>query len=635
MLLIGTLAYAQPNEGGQPISRDPRYQALFANQNLPEVKTPRLDLERIRKEDEQSPAMRFAAPTAVNFSPQEQGQWTELENGDRVWRLQIRSEGALAVAFFYENLYLPKGARLFMYSPDGAQISGAYTFRNNTASKRFWTGLIYGEVAVVEYYEPLAVKGQGSFRIFRVDHAYDAERLADRDGSRMMMTGFGTALACHENIECPLGDDWQDEERGVCRIILVVEEGMGFCTGTVLNNTERDGKPLMLTAFHCMDGYTPLYDLWRFDFKYQGPLCANPLIEPAFQSLLGSTFRAGRQQNDFLLVELIPAIPPDYNVRFNGWSRANTAPAMSTIIHHPKGDIKKIARSTTQAAIHTFQIQWNNDVNTPPNHHFRVNYTTGTFEVGSSGAGLFNQQHLVVAQLHGGNPSCATTTGFFGRLSLSWNGGDTDATRLKTWLDPSGTMVGDTLHGMENPATGGLGTIEGFVGTEEDAAIAGAIVTLQGADTTLMDTTDASGFYSFEDLPSGGTYSIDIHKNTNITNGVSTVDIIRIRRQLLVIENLQGPYKLFAADVNASGGVSVTDIVFLSRVILGIQPNFPNVESWQFFPADFTFNDPQNPLSESIPRPYVIENLAAGETTEVSFIGIKSGDVDGNANPQN
>ncbi len=634
ILLIGTVSFAQVSEGGRPMSLDPRYQALFTNA-LPEIQMPSFDLRKIRKEDDSSLGTRFAAPILANIALQEsEAGWTELENGDRVWRLQIRSRGALAVAFFYENFYLPQGARLFMFSPDGAQVAGAYTFRNNTTSGRFWTGLIYGETAIVEYYEPAAVKGQGHFNISRVDHAYDAERLAD--GART--SGFAASLPCHENINCPAGDNWQDEERGICRIIVVVEEGMGFCTGNMVNNTSKDGKPYVLTAFHCMDSYTPLYDLWRFDFKYQSADCSNPANEPVYQSLLGSTLRAGRQQNDFLLLELIPAIPSYYNVWLNGWNKAtNVTPLNSTIIHHPVGDIKKIATATTPAAIHTFPIDWNNGVITPANHHFRVNYSTGTFEPGSSGAGLFNQQQLLVGQLHGGDFDCTgTTTGYFGRLALSWNGGNSEPTRLKDWLDPSGAMVGDTLHGMESPGVGGLGGISGFVGTEQSMAIGGVVVTLTTPDTTLTDTTGADGFYAFENLPSGVTYSLGLSKKSAfLSNGVSTTDIIRIRKNILSIESLQGPYKFFAADVNGSGDITTTDIIHISRAVLALITSFPGAESWQFFPEDFVFANPQDPLSEIVPMPYVIENLASDDITDISFIGIKSGDVNDSADTQN
>jgi len=99
-LLIGSLGFAQVSEGGRPMGLDPRYPALLSN-TFPEIQMPALDLRKIRKEDESSPGTRFAAPIPAKIALREFDKgWTQLENGDRVWRVQIRSQGALAVAFF-------------------------------------------------------------------------------------------------------------------------------------------------------------------------------------------------------------------------------------------------------------------------------------------------------------------------------------------------------------------------------------------------------------------------------------------------------------------------------------------------------------------------------------------------------
>lgn len=53
-----------------------------------------------------------------------------------------------------------------------------------------------------------------------------------------------------------------------------------------------------------------------------------------------------------------------------------------------------------------------------------------------------------VGQLHGGDASCVapTTSDWYGKLSVSWEGGGSAATRLSDWLDPgnTGTL---SLHG--------------------------------------------------------------------------------------------------------------------------------------------------------------------------------------------
>ncbi|HRD80169.1 MAG TPA: hypothetical protein PLL53_05375, partial [Saprospiraceae bacterium] len=122
----------------------------------------------------------------------------------------------------------------------------------------------------------------------------------------------------------------QEQRRSACRIIIVVAEGSGYCTGTLVNNVRNNGVPYVISGFHCMDGYTPLWDLWRFDFRYQSSTCTNPATEPGFQSMLGCDNRAGRRENDFLLLELFQNIPVSYQAYFAGWDRSTNVPARST-----------------------------------------------------------------------------------------------------------------------------------------------------------------------------------------------------------------------------------------------------------------------------------------------------------------
>ena len=70
---------------------------------------------------------------------------------------------------------------------------------------------------------------------------------------------------------------------------------------------------------------------------------------------------------------------------------------------------------------------------------------------------------------------------------------------------------------------------------------------------------------------------------------VSTVDLIRIRKDILSVAVLGSPYRYFSADVDASGSVSIGDMIRIQRIILSIDQNFADVPEWQFFPANFTF----------------------------------------------
>lgn len=623
---------AQPSKGGTPLGLTEAFRKAHGDKPPAVEKAPRLNLKKILKEDEQFiGAPRFAAPLKVDYTLENSGEWTELEDGGLLWRLKIRSEGALGLAAFYRGVYLPPGSKLFMYSEDGKQVLGAYTFRNNRPSGQFLTGFIDGEAAVIEYYEPAPARGQGRLQVFRIDHAYhkDNYRAArqDPEEAARLSFGFGTALPCHKNANCPESDPWELQKQSVCRIVMALEEGTGYCSGTLINNTEGDGKPYVLSAFHCQNGYTPLYDLWRFDFSYQSPGCDNPATEPIPNSVLGCVQRAGRLESDFLLLEATSVIPADYNVFFSGWTRAANPPQSGVILHHPSGDIKKIA-SYSQASTYNGVLVWNSTVSTPPNHHFRVEYGMGTFEPGSSGSALYDQNGRICGQLHGGlDGPCGQASGFFGRFRLSWEGGGTPDTRLRDWLDPLGLDV-EILNGMGQPDLGS-GSISGIITNEAGRPVAGVDITLSGpADASA--TTGPDGMYQFDDVPLGQPLGLALRKDDDFQNGLSSLDLVFITKHILGLDPLDTPIKIMAADVNGSNSLTTLDQIGIRKVILGIDLEFSGRPAWQFFPAGYTFSNPSNPFLEPMPDIFMINNFTE-DITDMDFIGVKSGDIDDSA----
>lgn len=633
-LCTTTTVQAQPDEGGQPLSFSGQWKALAEKNPLARQVVPPLDIATVRAEDERNGMpTRFAAPIAVNFSPQTHGQWLELPNGDRIWRLQLSSSGALALAALYDNFYLPPGAKLYMYSLDQKQILGAFTRKNNPKSGRFWTGLIEGSSAVIEYFEPAISKGKGHFNIFRIDYAYDQERLkgpsVDEKVQVLDEFGFGTSFSCHINANCTQGTNWADQKRSTCRIFMVLQEGLGYCSGALINNTANDGAPYILTAYHCQGDYTPYYDMYRFDFNYQGATCSNPATEPNYSSMMGAIFRAERQPNDFALLELSNPIPAEYNVFFSGWNRADMAAATPFLYHHPRGDIKKISGSTQNATIYASAIPWGNGITTPANHHFRLIFSYGAFEPGSSGCSLYDNNGRIVGQLHGGTSACLmTTTGYFGRLALSWDGGGTSSTRLKDWLDPLNLGL-TTLNGINQPVIAEA-SVQGLVQTPEGDAVAGATVTLASANDTLTMVTDVAGQYSFTELPAGIAYTLSIRKTSNPKNGVSTQDLILIRKHILNVDALDTPFQHIASDVNASETVTTNDLIQIQKVILSVLSNFEQIDSWRFLPLNFDFANPSAPLPGI---PYGQTTFLLTEDKIFDWMGVKSGDVNNSADP--
>jgi hypothetical protein len=165
---------AQISAGGTPLSFSEDFKLNYSNQKVKELVVPAFDIEKAKAEDRAMlGTVRFSKPIQVDYSLENNGIWTVLKNGDRVWRLKLRSRNALGIFVYYEDFYMPSGAKFFMYNEDGTQVFGAYTGRNNKASGKFMTGMIDGETVVLEYYEPFYVKGQGIVDISRIYHAYE------------------------------------------------------------------------------------------------------------------------------------------------------------------------------------------------------------------------------------------------------------------------------------------------------------------------------------------------------------------------------------------------------------------------------------------------------------------------------
>lgn len=171
--------------------------------------------------------------------------------------------------------------------------------------------------------------------------------------------------------------------------------------------------------------------------------------------------------------------------------------------------------------------------------------------------------------------------------------------------------------------------ISGVVSTESGAMVDQVEVRLSGG-ASMMYMTDASGKFDFKGLVDGSNYVVTPHRDYDFMNGVSTFDLTLLSRHILGIQEIKGPYKLIAADINNSGTISTADVLALRKMILGLDAEFPNNRSWRFIDASFTFPDPQNPWLT--PFPEVIHCKEVHGMMQVGFIGVKIGDISGNSN---
>ena len=155
-------------------------------------------------------------------------------------------------------------------------------------------------------------------------------------------------------------------------------------------------------------------------------------------------------------------------------------------------------------------------------------------------------------------------------------------------------------------------------------------------DSTNTIYTDSTGSYQFA-LLKVGNYKLKASKNNDInkTNGVTSLDLALVQSHILQKNILNSPYKLIAADVNGDGKVTALDLVYMKRLILGLDTTFTNTSTkeqrlWAFVDSSYKFPDTTNPFPFKDSISYT--GLNANQTNQ-TFIGIKLGDVNWDWNP--
>ncbi|OQY30011.1 MAG: hypothetical protein B6244_01760 [Candidatus Cloacimonetes bacterium 4572_55] len=486
LFIFASSAGAQVSAGGAPPSFD-----LSLRQDVETVTLPAVDVDSLRDleqiEHAQGLPYRFGAPFDTYIDLIESGTRDALLDGGVLWRYKIVATGAYTINLIYDVYWLPENAQFFIYTPDRGDILGAFTSYNNKDHGYFGTGFTRGDTAILEYYEPPGASQSGQIVISRVVNGYKNPTHVEKD-----LRSFGDSGSCNINVVCPEGDDWQEQIRSVA--LMTTSSGFRFCTGGLLNNVREDLTPYFLTASHCGAGPTNV-----FVFNYESSTCPYPGTNGSTaQSIQGATVLTSGQASDFTLVELQETPPESYNVYYAGWDARDQSMSSSVGVHHPSGDVKKITFSDMTGISWPGMINWTDGSSSPAHSHWRVVYTNGVTEPGSSGSPLFNQDGLVVGQLHGGSSSCEEPDedNYYGKLPYSFPS-------IRQYLDPdnTGTL---TLEGRGAQSSEAQGLV-----TETDSGDPAPGVRVafnDGSEDRYSVLTDGEGAYLIEVDP--GTYLV-------------------------------------------------------------------------------------------------------------------------------
>ncbi len=470
---FATFTNAQISEGGLPTS----FQKTVVGEVSPfetndyqiqELQKPNMDVIHAddARNDAKGTAYRIGENIPVDYTMMNSGTWMVLENGDKVWRLGIRIPDAKALGLYFSSpVEIPQGGKLFAYNESQSQYIGAYT-ANTPAFQAM--EMIQGELITLEYYMPAGVTQLPTIEINEIGYMYrGVDGLIAAFDEGYSLNQNKTHQDCEVDVACSEGDAWSEQIDAAVRYSFV-DGGTYVCSASVINNTNNDCTPYILTANHCGDP-TNTGDfaghVWYFN--YQRPTCTpgntSSYSGALSQTMSGATFRAssslggfpaGTNQvdgSDFVLCEMTSDIPGGYNAFYAGWSRATAAATSGVGIHHPAGDEKKISTYTSSLSSATYNGGWSNA-------HWLVTWANttngwGVTEGGSSGSPIFDQNGRIVGHLSGGSSFCSTPTSpdLYGKFNRAWDMESTSANaQLEPWLDPGNTGA-MTLDGTYAP----------------------------------------------------------------------------------------------------------------------------------------------------------------------------------------
>ncbi|MFC0357303.1 trypsin-like serine peptidase, partial [Pseudofulvimonas gallinarii] len=374
--------------------------------------------------------------------------WQRLSDGRLSWTWRLTAPGAKTLDLHFADLRLPARAELVLRGEGDDNVRRIAAESLAKDGGEFWSPYVAGEVVDVQIIVPAESTGDVRMQLASVTHGYR--------GLFEHVDPVQKSGSCNVDVACPAGAGWQDQIDSVGHYTFSKSGSSYVCTGTLVGNTAQTTTPYFLTANHCVSTQAVASTIVVY-WNYQSATCRTPGSSAsgtplsrsiASHSQSGTTLVANYSNSDFALLRLNANVPTGANPFFSGWDASGTTPTSAVGIHHPAGHEKRIAVENNALAITGYG-------GGSGSTHWRViDWDQGTTEGGSSGSGLWNQNKLLVGQLHGGSAACGNDlSDYYGRLSVSWNGGGSSTSRLRDWLAPSSSAT--TLAGYR---TGGGGT---------------------------------------------------------------------------------------------------------------------------------------------------------------------------------
>jgi V8-like Glu-specific endopeptidase len=204
------------------------------------------------------------------------------------------------------------------------------------------------------------------------------------------------------------------------------------CSGVLINNTQDQGRPLVLTAAHCIENEEDLESVVVV-FGKRKLLQGQPYNGLEWNSN-GASLLSMSRELDFALLELKDRIPIHVSPVFLGWNKRISQPALIYSIHSPDFGYAQYSFSMAKPSLATFGGLYK----TIDFGHWKVDqWTREPTTLGSSGAPLLNANFEIIGGLSGSTDWKNYKSDYFFRFDLAYDHFSDTASQLKAWVDPA------------------------------------------------------------------------------------------------------------------------------------------------------------------------------------------------------
>jgi plastocyanin len=442
-------------------------------------------------------AVRFAVNVPHKVSLGRQGEWQD-SGSTSTWTYSTRIPTAVSMSFHASTIRLPPSAVLEV---TGARSSMTYRSREARLGE-LWARPLIGDEITVSISVAKSQRSQVRLEIdgFQAGYRSLGHATPDHPRYRQLVGEGASTSSCSLNYSCQATAANQGPANATVAIIV---GNILQCTGTLLNDTQSDGTPYVLTARHCESGElgggnpgaaTSISVYWDAVTPCGQTLAS--IYDGAAVTQLNAVTVV--EQQDAWLVRLLDR-PAAADAFYAGWDATGGVFSNGYSIHHALGSDKQYVEWYGQAITENISAATIN-VGYASTFWGVVNQM-GNVGAGASGGALFDPNNHVVgsaslAQLVNGpntagvcpvtpppTPSPSTVTALYTSFAGVWN----------STVDATSSTGSATIESvLDNAHTGAL-VIDGAasIAVSLSSSSAGTSSVITGQPITL--TWSAAG----------------------------------------------------------------------------------------------------------------------------------------------